>query len=286
MESLGIDFKLIIVQIINFGLLLFLLKRFLYKPILKILDERRKRIAESLVSAQKIEEEWAKLEEEKEKEFQNAKEAARQLVEEAKSQGEKERAGIVKHAREEVERMSVRMREQLAQEREKIRSELKAEVADLVILMVQKLLKEKISKEKQEEFLAESLEELKKKIVPTALLFEPLSLKRSKVSPESEKISQGILNLLRKTDNLKILPQILERLEGALLTSGEVLTSQPLEEKEQARIISTLEKIFGKNLKLQFRVSPKILGGMVVKVGDQVFDSSLLGKAKQLRESL
>ena len=91
MESLGIDLKLIIIQIINFGLLLFLLTKFLYKPILRLLDERKKKIEESLANAQKIAEEKVKLEEEKTKEITEAREVGKRIIEEMRLFGEKER---------------------------------------------------------------------------------------------------------------------------------------------------------------------------------------------------
>src|SRR3989337_2314560 len=100
MESLGIDLKLIIIQIINFGLLLFLLTKFLYKPILRILDERKNKIEESLANAQKIAEEKVKLEEEKTKEITEAREVGKRIIEEMRLFGEKEREEILKRTRQ------------------------------------------------------------------------------------------------------------------------------------------------------------------------------------------
>lgn len=65
MEGLGLDIKLLIAQIVNFGLLFFILKKLLYKPIIKMLDDRKKTIEESLLNSKKIEEELNKLEERK-----------------------------------------------------------------------------------------------------------------------------------------------------------------------------------------------------------------------------
>lgn len=103
MEGLGLDIKLLIAQIVNFGLLFFILKKLLYKPIIKMLDDRKKTIEESLLNSKKIEEELNKLEERKsevigrvQKEAQKEKESLialaveekKNIVDEAKKSSE------------------------------------------------------------------------------------------------------------------------------------------------------------------------------------------------------
>jgi len=55
MEALGLDIRLLVAQLINFGLLIFLLNKFLYKPLIKMLDDRKKKIAEAAENSIKIE---------------------------------------------------------------------------------------------------------------------------------------------------------------------------------------------------------------------------------------
>jgi len=55
LSSLGIDLKILLAQLVNFGILIFLLSKFLYKPVLKMLDQRKKKIAESIKKAEEIE---------------------------------------------------------------------------------------------------------------------------------------------------------------------------------------------------------------------------------------
>jgi F-type H+-transporting ATPase subunit b len=68
MEALGLDIKLLLAQVVNFLLLWFILSKFLYKPILKMLDERKKKIKDGLDNAVKIEQKLAGIEQ-KEKEI-------------------------------------------------------------------------------------------------------------------------------------------------------------------------------------------------------------------------
>lgn len=286
MEGLGIDLRLIVVQIINFGLLLFLLKRFLYKPILKSLDDRKKKIAESLDRAQKIEEEWVKLEEKKKEALQKAKEAGRELVESARSAGDRERSEIVARAKEEAERMVARAKEQLDLEREKLRGEIKTELADLSIALSEKFMEEKIGKEEKEKFVIPSLDMLRKKAQSVSFSEGITTFGKKKVSPQSEKIAMEFLTLLKKSQNLKLLPEIVSKLEVQINIPAQVITAAALKTEDQQKIRGVLGEIYGGCLKINFRVEPKIIGGIIVTVGDEVFDNSLLGKTQKLRESL
>lgn len=285
MESLGIDVRLIVVQIINFGILFFVLTKFLYRPILKILDERKRRIAESLTHEQKIAEERVKLDKEKENELKKAKEKGREIIEEAKTEAEKQKNTLLKKAESEAERLLGRAKEQLILEKEKLREEIKKELTDLSLVMAEKILEEKLSRQEKAELILEPLKMLLKGALPRAPLFQSLFEKR-KISPSAEKIALEILTLLKKTQNLKLLPEILEKLESSFVESAEIITSASLKAEEEEKVRFTLGEVFGKNLKIKFRVNPKIVGGLVVKVGDKVFDSSLLGKAQRLRESI
>jgi len=111
MESLGLDIKLLVAQIINFGILFFVLKKLLYKPIIKILDDRKHAIEESLANSKKIAEELEKLEDKKAAVIENiqsqakkdkeklitlAQEEKRKIVDEAKKTAEAEIAKSVK----------------------------------------------------------------------------------------------------------------------------------------------------------------------------------------------
>ncbi len=73
MEKLGIDPVMLVTQIINFAILAFILTKFLYKPILKLLDERQKKIAEGLELSQKMKLKEEEIQKEKEPVLHKAK---------------------------------------------------------------------------------------------------------------------------------------------------------------------------------------------------------------------
>lgn len=78
----------------------------------------------------------------------------------------------------------------------------------------------------------------------------------------------------------KIVNDSLDR-ENAL-----VITSYPLNEQEYAQIKSFFSKMTGKDIRVEQQVDPSLLGGIKVRIGDRLFDGSLLGKLDRLKKSL
>src|SRR3990167_6065185 len=89
LKSFGIQPTLLLAQIVNFLIILFLLKKFFYKPIIKMLEDRKKRIEESLKNAQLIEEKLKKTEEKSALILQNAQKNAQDLLDSAKKETER-----------------------------------------------------------------------------------------------------------------------------------------------------------------------------------------------------
>jgi len=94
MESLGLDWKVFLAQIVNFGILLFVLKKVLYKPLMKLLDERNKAVNQAVTNSQTIENKLKKIEEEEQK-----------LLDRAKQRAKKEREELMEIANEEKEKI-------------------------------------------------------------------------------------------------------------------------------------------------------------------------------------
>jgi F-type H+-transporting ATPase subunit b len=68
--------------------------------------------------------------------------------------------------------------------------------------------------------------------------------------------------------------------------AAAVTSALPLDSTEQASFISTLEELLGEGAKVAFRTDPAILGGVIVQVGDQLFDGSVAGKLNDLKTQL
>lgn len=102
MEKLGIQLPSIIAQIINFVILAVLLNKFLYKPVLKILDERKAKIKQSLDQAEKSQSLTKELESEKAKLISEAKKQAQEIISEAKKQGVIAKNELIEKAKLEI----------------------------------------------------------------------------------------------------------------------------------------------------------------------------------------
>ena len=70
------------------------------------------------------------------------------------------------------------------------------------------------------------------------------------------------------------------------ITRGEVASASPLDDAELDRIKQALSDISGKDVRLSARVDPSLIGGLVAKVGDKVFDGSIRSQLNELKESL
>ena len=126
--------------IINFFLLMFLLKLFLYKPILRILDERKAKVSEGFAEGKKaqkaLDETNAKLDEELSE--QNAK--ARELIGQARAEAEKERDAVLADAHKEAESLHKGVRERIQAEEDAAKTDVEDNMPDMVMMLTKKLL--------------------------------------------------------------------------------------------------------------------------------------------------
>lgn len=140
--TFGINGKLILIQVVNFGLLLFLLHRFLYKPLAKIIDERKEKIEKGVENAEEAENNLKKAKQKSDEILSDAAKEAEKAVISARKAGQAERAEIVESAEERGQAMLLRATKQAEEERIKIIKEGESEIAKLAILAAEKILKD------------------------------------------------------------------------------------------------------------------------------------------------
>lgn len=159
LDSLGINLGAVIWHAINFVILLLILRRFLYRPVLRMLDERSTRIRESLEQAERLRQETARLEEQSRGILDEAKQEGARLLAQANQNAERILATARQEAREEQERLIQRAREEIARERDQAFQELREQVADLAVLaagqVVGRSLDDASHRELVRQFLAE-----------------------------------------------------------------------------------------------------------------------------------
>ena len=148
LEALGINSTLLIAQLINFAVVLLVVWRWVWKPIMRILDERSTKIEKSLVDAKHIEAEVAALEGKRIILMRDAEEKANAIVNEALHAAESQRAEALAKTRLDVEQLVRAGREALGREKTQAVSEAKAELANLVIDAASKVLEESMDDKK------------------------------------------------------------------------------------------------------------------------------------------
>ena len=132
-ETFGWNWQLFLSQVISFSIVAFLLRRFAYKPILGVLEERRRRIEEGLLNAEKIKQELAEAERRYAEILAKANEQAQKMIDDARESSahiaeRKEQEAIVA-----AEQIMAKAREATVIEHERTMMELKRELGRLVV---------------------------------------------------------------------------------------------------------------------------------------------------------
>ena len=159
MSALGFNLPGLIAQIVNFLLLLVILYLFLYKPVLRMLDQRSKRIQESLEQAERLKQETSKAEDEVKKQIDLARLEGRNLVQQATQVADRLRADAQTQAKVEAEAIIVRARETIQRERDEAIEALRSQFADLTITAAERVLKASLNKEQHRQLIEEVLQQ-------------------------------------------------------------------------------------------------------------------------------
>jgi F-type H+-transporting ATPase subunit b len=132
-NTFGVDWPHLVAQIISFCIVCLLLQRFAYQPVLKMLAERRKQIAQSLADSEKIKADLTQTEAERREVLAKANTQANQLIEEAHAAAARVEQTETQKAIREAQHILVKAREAAEQEHARMLAELKREVGRLVI---------------------------------------------------------------------------------------------------------------------------------------------------------
>lgn len=140
LEQFGINGKLLLVQFINFAILVAVVWKFVLPRLTKLMDDRKTSIEEQLKAAEEARKEVEASREQREADRAKAEEEAAAILKEAKDAGERTRVELTNAAKRDADEIRRRADEQLAIEREKLREELRAEVAALTVETTRRVL--------------------------------------------------------------------------------------------------------------------------------------------------
>lgn len=248
--ALGVNVPFLISQIVNFLILFAALYFLLWKRVLKMLEERKQRIAQGLADAEQARKERERAEAEYQERIRRAEQEREEILAKAAREGEQVREEILAEARAEAERIIAEARAEAERDRQEMLAELRGQVASLAIAVSNKIIGETLDERRQRRLIDE--------------FFSGIRAGRVVVLDEEE----------------------LEWAKRAGAMTAHVITALPLSPDEQETVANTLAEHLGERPELEFEVDPSILGGLVIRIGDRLIDGSVAGKLAALQEQL
>jgi len=157
--SLGISLPLLLAFLINFMILFVLLSKFLYKPVLKMLDERSKKIKESMELAEATKKEYEQAKAEVQRQIEKGRQEGQTIVAQAVQAGERLKGESRDEAAKQAQTIIDRTKAELATERDQLVGSLRKEFVDISIAAAEKVIKETLDKEKHKKLIEETLQQ-------------------------------------------------------------------------------------------------------------------------------
>ena len=159
MGAIGIDWQVLLAQLINFGILFGLLFFLLYKPMRRTFDARSNRIKESMEQAEQIKEQMARTEEQVREQLAAARREGQDILAQAAQMGDRLKEETRGEARQDAEVIVARARTEIERERDEAIDEVKRQFVDLAITAAEKVVNETLDREKHRRLIEEVLEQ-------------------------------------------------------------------------------------------------------------------------------
>ncbi|OGH06048.1 MAG: ATP synthase F0 subunit B [Candidatus Levybacteria bacterium RBG_16_35_11] len=162
LERFGIEPLLLVAQIVNFGIILFALQRFVYKPVLSMLKKRKDTIEESLKQANETKKLLEEAEEKQDKIIRKAQEHAAKILNDVKSQSKEVALELEEKAKKQAERILEDSRIQIIQETREAEKKLAKGISEMSLSLLEKSLKGLFTKNEEDEIIERALKNIKR----------------------------------------------------------------------------------------------------------------------------
>ncbi len=159
LETLGLNGKLFIAQLVNFSIVLLVVWRWVYRPLLKAMDARSQKIDQGLKNAAEAKRLMADASEEREKVIRKAKTEARAILETVKAEADTERAKRSAELQAELDKQLTEARTRLAQDKDAIMVTIRSEAADLVAKATERVTGDVIQSKEHRALIEQALKE-------------------------------------------------------------------------------------------------------------------------------
>lgn len=157
MDKLGLNLPGLIAHLVNFGILLFILWRFVLPPVQRMLDERRERIRESLEAADRMRTQAMDAERQVQAQLDEARRQGRQLVDEAQAIANRMQEDARVQAHTEIEQLRARAVQDIELQRDAAIASLRREFADVTITAAEKVINQSLDRQSHQRLIDDVL---------------------------------------------------------------------------------------------------------------------------------
>jgi F-type H+-transporting ATPase subunit b len=161
-QSLHIDGALIIAQTVNFLLLLLILTRLVYRPLIRTLNQRREKIEASLQKVAEIEEEMAQLRTYHQNQLAKANTEAQAIIEQARTQATEEKQATLDKTKADIEELVARAHRDIDQQKEDMLRDAQLRLAEILVPALEAVLRESVDTPLQQELMAHATRQIQK----------------------------------------------------------------------------------------------------------------------------
>ncbi len=159
MDELGLNVPVLVAQLVNFFLLLVVLRIFLYRPILNMLDRRAERVREGQEAAEKSKERAGEAEQEVAEQLAEARRQGQALIAQAQESATRLQDDARNQARQEGEALLERARSEIQLERDQAIAELRREFAEITVSAAEKVIGQSLDRQAHQRLIEEALAE-------------------------------------------------------------------------------------------------------------------------------
>lgn len=160
LAKVGFDWRLALTNLINFGLIVWLLAKFLWPSIAKAIGERQKIIDQGLTDAESAKERLKQSQADYQAKLLAARQAAGEIINQADEQGQKIKEKLQQTAHQEVDELRQRVTEELAQAKQVMTADVQQQSADLIVVAVEKILQNKLDAKDDQRLVEQALKSL------------------------------------------------------------------------------------------------------------------------------
>lgn len=159
--TLGLNWKLFLAQAFNFGIVVLILWKWVFRPVVGALESRRQRVESSVKKAEEIDQRLLALEQTEAAKIKDARAEADRILKEAEANASQQRGLVLADAKAEAEKIMVAAKTTITLEKEQLMLQARAELGEVVVLATEKILRAKLDESADHELITQTLKKVK-----------------------------------------------------------------------------------------------------------------------------